>query len=73
MRNCFKTLVVFYRIVLSPVFGGQCRFYPSCSAYALDALEALPLAKALARISRRVLSCHPFHPGGFDPVQERSR
>ncbi len=70
MRNCFKTLVVFYRIVLSPFLGGQCRFQPTCSAYALEAFDVLPLGRALRQISRRILSCHPFHPGGLDPVKE---
>ncbi|HEX5036241.1 MAG TPA: membrane protein insertion efficiency factor YidD [bacterium] len=68
MRNCFKNLVRFYRIFLSPILGGQCRFEPTCSSYALEALDRYPLRKALAKSAKRVLSCHPYHSGGFDPV-----
>lgn len=68
MRNYFKNLVRFYRICFSPYLGGQCRFEPTCSAYALETLDHLPLGVALRKIVRRLLSCHPFHSGGYDPV-----
>lgn len=57
-----------YQVVLSPILGGSCRYYPSCSAYAIEALERHGALRggwmALCRIGR----CHPFRPGGFDPV-----
>lgn len=71
MRIFFKNLVIFYRTFLSPILralGGRCRFFPSCSKYALECLEKMPLPQALLRIARRLFSCHPFHPGGIDPV-----
>jgi len=61
-------LVRMYQVVLSPIFGGHCRYYPSCSAYAIEALERHGALRggwlAVCRIGR----CHPFRPGGFDPV-----
>lgn len=49
---------------------GCCRFYPSCTDYAADAIENLPIATAVPRIAKRVMRCHPFSRGGFDPVSE---
>lgn len=68
MRNFFKNLIRFYKIFLSPLFGEECRYYPSCSTYALEAFEILPLGQAFGRVLKRILSCHPFHPGGVDFV-----
>lgn len=57
-----------YRVTLSPLLGNVCRFHPSCSAYALGALEAHGPFKGLYLTARRLSRCHPFHPGGLDPV-----
>jgi hypothetical protein len=57
-----------YRYGVSPLLGPRCRFHPSCSAYALDALQQHGFWRGLALSVRRLLRCHPFHPGGFDPV-----
>ncbi len=59
-----------YQVVLSPVLGfagAQCRFHPTCSAYAIAAVEKYGVLAGLFRASRRLLRCHPLHPGGFDP------
>jgi putative membrane protein insertion efficiency factor len=61
-------LVRFYQLALSPYLGGQCRFHPTCSQYALDALEAYGLWRGLGKALLRVAKCHPWHPGGFDPA-----
>lgn len=65
-------LVRLYRWLVSPllsaVFGGQCRFYPSCSAYAEESLRRFGPVKGSWLALRRVCRCHPFHPGGEDPV-----
>ncbi len=53
---------------ISPCLPPACRFYPSCSVYALEALDRFPLHRALLLIVWRLLRCNPFHPGGFDPV-----
>jgi len=55
-----------YRKLLSPLWGPRCRFYPSCSRYALEALEAYGPFRGTWLSFRRLLRCHPFHPGGVD-------
>jgi putative membrane protein insertion efficiency factor len=57
-----------YQYLISPLLGNRCRFYPSCSHYALEALRQHNLMQGSYLIFRRLLRCHPFHPGGFDPV-----
>lgn len=57
-----------YRAVLSPWLGANCRFHPSCSAYAIGAIERHGPWRGAGLTLRRLLKCHPFHPGGHDPV-----
>lgn len=57
-----------YQLVLSPLLPSSCRFYPSCSHYAIEALQRHGAAKGLWLALRRVLRCHPWNPGGHDPV-----
>lgn len=61
-------LVRAYQYVFSPYFGTQCRFTPTCSHYAVDALTKHGAIKGSYLTSRRLLRCHPWHPGGYDPV-----
>jgi putative membrane protein insertion efficiency factor len=61
-------LVEAYRLLLSPILGGHCRFWPSCSAYAAEALQKHGARRGTVLAARRVLRCHPFHPGGVDLV-----
>jgi len=68
VRHVFILLVRGYRALLSPVLPRSCRFEPSCAAYAEEALHRHHVARALWLIVRRLLRCHPFHPGGHDPV-----
>jgi len=60
-----------YRRFISPLLGPRCRFYPSCSAYALEAVQVHGAARGSWLAARRLLRCHPFHPGGLDPVPPR--
>lgn len=57
-----------YRLLISPLLGSRCRFHPSCSEYAIEALQRHGLWKGLRLALRRIGSCHPWHAGGFDPV-----
>jgi len=67
-----KTLLVWclrgYQLLLSPMLGPRCRFYPSCSNYAIEALRVHGAARGAWLAARRVGRCHPFNDGGFDPV-----
>jgi putative membrane protein insertion efficiency factor len=58
-----------YQILISPLLPPQtCRFTPTCSQYAIDAVTKYGAVKGLYRAAKRVLRCHPFHPGGYDPA-----
>jgi putative membrane protein insertion efficiency factor len=62
--------IIAYRRWISPALPARCRFYPSCSAYALEAVARHGALRGAVLAVRRLLRCHPFHPGGFDPVPE---
>ncbi len=68
LRWALVRLVRLYRSAISPSLPRACRFEPSCAAYAEEALTRRSLVGALWLIIRRVLRCHPFHTGGYDPV-----
>jgi putative membrane protein insertion efficiency factor len=57
-----------YELILRPVIGAHCRFYPSCSAYAREAISTHGAGRGSLLAGRRILRCNPWHPGGFDPV-----
>lgn len=62
-----------YRQFVSPLLGRHCRFEPSCSAYAVEAIADFGLVRGSFMAAGRLLRCHPFHPGGFDPVPNRGK
>jgi putative membrane protein insertion efficiency factor len=64
----FGALIRTYQYVLSPFLGASCRFYPSCSEYAYQAIMRHGPLRGLLLALKRILRCHPFHPGGVDPV-----
>lgn len=64
-------LVTGYRRFISPLLGPRCRFYPSCSAYAIEALQVHGALRGVGLTIWRLLRCQPFHPGGYEPVPPR--
>lgn len=59
-----------YQRFVSPLLGQNCRFYPSCSQYSYEAIDLHGLIAGIWLGTKRIVKCHPFHPGGFDPVPE---
>ena len=73
MKWLIRKLIRGYQLAVSPLLGQRCRFYPTCSQYTLEAVETHGVLRGLWLGVRRVAKCHPFHPGGFDPVPEPHR
>ena len=68
MKHVLMALIGFYRRFISPALPPACRFHPSCSAYALEAFEVHGITRGGWLATLRLCKCHPFHPGGIDPV-----
>ncbi|WP_425484394.1 membrane protein insertion efficiency factor YidD [Desulfoluna butyratoxydans] len=68
LKQVFVGLIKAYQYLISPLIGPRCRFYPTCSAYAIEAYERYGILKGSFLAVKRILKCHPFHPGGFDPL-----
>ena len=71
VRRSLQAPIRFYRKFISPLKLPTCRFAPTCSAYALEAIEVHGALKGTYLAAKRICKCHPFHPGGFDPVPPR--
>lgn len=71
-RSGALALIRGYQLVLSPWIGRQCRFYPTCSQYAAEAIDIHGLGRGTVMTIRRLSKCHPFHPGGVDLVPQDS-
>jgi len=73
LRHFFQSLSIAliraYQVFISPFLPGSCRFYPTCSEYTLTAIRQYGAARGVFLGIRRLLRCHPFHPGGYDPVR----
>ena len=67
LRLLLTGLIVGYQRLVSPMLGPRCRFYPSCSSYALEAVQVHGAVKGTALATARVCRCHPWNPGGYDP------
>ena len=68
LKRFLLTIIAFYQRFVSPLFSPRCRFYPTCSQYGAEAISKYGPFKGGYLALRRILRCHPFHPGGFDPV-----
>lgn len=69
MRNVMLFLIRFYQKYISPLKRNTCRFYPTCSQYAFEAIYKYGAWRGMFLSIRRIIKCHPFHPGGYDPVK----
>ena len=70
MTRLLRFLLRAYQLAISPLLGPRCRFYPSCSNYALEALQIHGAARGSLLAAKRVCRCHPWNEGGFDPVPQ---
>ncbi len=68
MKKIALALIKGYKILISPLLGRNCRFYPTCSEYTHEAIQKHGLFKGILLGTKRLLKCHPFHAGGVDPV-----
>jgi putative membrane protein insertion efficiency factor len=73
IRFLLLVILKVYQIYFSPVLGHSCRFIPTCSRYMYEAIELYGARKGVCLGARRLARCHPFHPGGYDPVVEPSK
>jgi putative membrane protein insertion efficiency factor len=72
MRKLVHLMLRGYQLLISPLLGNHCRFYPSCSQYAIEAVDRHGILRGGGLALRRLSRCHPWHPGGFDPVPDRA-
>jgi hypothetical protein len=69
MKKLMLLMIKFYQKAISPLLPKTCRFHPTCSDYCIQAIEKYGPLKGLVICVKRVGKCHPFHPGGFDPLK----
>ena len=71
MRYLLLIPIKFYQLFISPLLGSNCRFNPTCSQYAYDAIKQHGFFKGALLSTKRIGKCHPWHEGGYDPVPEK--
>ena len=71
MRFILLLLIKYYQLLISPLLGNNCRFYPTCSSYALEAIQRHGVIIGSVLTLKRLFKCHPFCEGGIDPVPEK--
>jgi uncharacterized protein len=69
MKRIVLLLIRIYHISIAPFLPTECRYYPTCSAYMVEAIERYGVLKGMALGVKRILRCNPFFPGGYDPVR----
>ena len=70
MEKILIAMIRLYQVAISPLSPGKCRFIPTCSSYSIEAIKRYGAVKGLFLSIKRILKCHPFNPGGYDPVPE---
>lgn len=73
MKKIILCMIRFYQKYISIFLGKNCRFIPTCSAYTYEAIERFGVIKGMCLGIKRIVKCHPFNPGGFDPVPEKKK
>jgi len=73
MQKFLIWIIKGYQYAISPYLGSHCRYHPSCSSYAITALEKHGFVKGLHLSTKRIIRCHPWHQGGFDPVPDKNK
>ncbi|MEH7610993.1 membrane protein insertion efficiency factor YidD [Gottfriedia acidiceleris] len=71
MNKILIGIIRFYQKWISPATPPSCRFYPTCSSYGLEAIQTHGALKGTYLTTKRILKCHPLHPGGYDPVPDK--
>ncbi|MCM3116543.1 membrane protein insertion efficiency factor YidD [Neobacillus drentensis] len=71
VKKFFLAIIRFYQVAISPLKPPTCRFYPTCSHYGVEAIQRFGALKGGWLTLKRISKCHPFHPGGLDPVPEK--
>ena len=69
IKSILVSLIRFYQLCISPLLGKNCRYYPTCSQYAIEAIEKKGIVQGLWLAVKRICRCHPWHDGGYDPVK----
>ena len=72
MRNLLLNTIILYRKFISPLTPPSCRFQPTCSEYGYEAISRFGIIQGSVLVFRRVLKCHPFNPGGYDPIPNQT-
>ncbi|MFS0690926.1 membrane protein insertion efficiency factor YidD [Sporosarcina sp. 179-K 8C2 HS] len=72
MKTILIGIITIYQKIISPLTPPSCRFYPTCSHYGVEAIQKHGALKGAWLTIRRILKCHPFHEGGFDPVPDKT-
>ncbi|GAB1372130.1 membrane protein insertion efficiency factor YidD [Candidatus Kapaibacterium sp.] len=72
MKYILMGIIKFYQMAISPILPQSCRFYPTCSHYAYGSIERFGFFKGSWLAIKRISRCHPFNPGGFDPIPEKN-
>jgi putative membrane protein insertion efficiency factor len=70
-KKAFISIIRFYQVFISPLKPPSCRFHPTCSHYGIEAIQRFGAVKGGWLTIKRISKCHPFHPGGLDPVPEK--